>query len=93
MPNRDSVEREQLPGLMVSQVLVPCGGSWGSREAHTEEARKQDEKMPVFMDIAFSHPLLLNPSRARSSSLSEFSLQAPAQKHPKVYFTNLVGVL
>lgn len=61
MPNRDSVEREHLPGLMVSQVLVSCGGSWGSREAHTEEARKQDEKMPVFMDIAFSHPLLTHP--------------------------------
>lgn len=85
LPNRSNVERDQLLGLMVSNVLVSHGGSWGSRKETHTEARKQDGHF-LFLPS-------LNPSRVRSSSLGEFSLQVPAQKHPKAYFNNLVGVL
>lgn len=61
LPNRSNVERGQLLGLMVSNVLVFHGGSWGRREEAHTEARKQDERMPVFMDTSFSCPLLIHP--------------------------------
>lgn len=61
MPKRNNVERKPLLGLMVSNVLVSHGGSWGSREEAHTEARKQDERMPVFMDTSFPCPLLIHP--------------------------------
>lgn len=47
------------------------------REAHIEAREREgmeDEKMPVFMDVSFSHPLLLYPE----PGLSETSVPVPA---------------
>lgn len=77
--NRSNVKREQPAWAHGPMGSVPCGGRSCGREKLTlrserEREGMEDEKMPVFMDVSFSHPLLLYPE----PGLSETSVPVPA---------------